>query len=75
MDDVIHLGNRVHELERLVAHLYDTLGVERPAADSAVSTRVRELVMQGNAMAAIKAYREDTGCDLLSAKKMIDSLM
>jgi hypothetical protein len=51
--------------------------VHDPVMDDVIQLgdRVRELVMQGNAIAAIKVYREETGCDLLSAKKMVDSLM
>ena len=83
MDD---LHARVRELEALVDHLYATLNVARPApapasiwdpapaSDGGVSTGVREYVMRGDKIRAIKLYREETGCDLRTAKDVIDSL-
>jgi len=65
---------RVTQLELLVEHLYATLGVEKPAPDASVSPRVRELAFSGNKVAAIKLYREETGCDLRSAHEVIDRL-
>jgi large subunit ribosomal protein L7/L12 len=80
MDD---LHARVRELEALVDHLYARLNVERPggswSADTfsgggGVSTGVRELVMRGDKIRAIKLYREETGCGLREAKQVIDGL-
>lgn len=39
-----------------------------------VSTEERELVEEGRKVDAVKAYRERTGADLLTAKNAIDSL-
>jgi ribosomal protein L7/L12 len=72
MDD---LHARVRELENLVDHLYSALNVARPAStDGGVSTGVREYVLRGEKIHAIKLYREETGCDLRTAKNVIDSL-
>ncbi|MBE2317228.1 hypothetical protein DVA67_014700 [Solirubrobacter sp. CPCC 204708] len=71
MDD---LRPRVRELEQLVDHLYATLNVARPAPDTSVSPEVRALVAGGKTLHAIKIYREETGCDLVTAKTVIESL-
>lgn len=71
MDD---LRPRVRELEQLVDHLYATLGVTRPAPDTSVSPEVQTLVARGQTIRAIKIYREETGCDLVTAKAVIESL-
>jgi ribosomal protein L7/L12 len=71
MDD---LHARVRELEQLVDHLYVALNVERPVRSDGVSAGVRELVMRGDTIRAIKLYREETGCDLRTAKDVIDGL-
>jgi hypothetical protein len=71
MDD---LRPRVRELEQLVEHLYTTLGVARPALDTGISPQVRTLVASGKTLHAIKAYREETGCDLVTAKTVIERL-
>jgi ribosomal protein L7/L12 len=68
------LSMRITQLERLVEHLYTTLGVEKPAPDATVSARVRELAFAGNKIGAIKLYREETGCDLRTANEIIGSL-
>jgi ribosomal protein L7/L12 len=71
MDD---LRARVRDLEQLVEHLYAVLDVSRPAPNSDVSTAVRELASRGNLIKAIKVYREETGCDLVTAKNVVESL-
>ena len=68
------LHARVYELERLVDHLYRSLSMEKPAASDSVSERVRALARSGNALEAIKLYREETGCDLRTAKETVESL-
>jgi ribosomal protein L7/L12 len=68
------LHSRVYELERLVDHLYGALNMEKPAASTTVSDRVRALARSGNAMEAIKLYRDETGCDLRTAKETVESL-
>jgi ribosomal protein L7/L12 len=71
-DNELHA--RVYELERLVDHLYRSLSMEKPAASTTVSARVRALARSGNAIEAIKVYREETGCDLRTAKEAVESL-
>lgn len=39
-----------------------------------VEAEVRKLLSEGQKVKAVKAYREATGCDLLTAKKYVDSL-
>lgn len=39
-----------------------------------IEAKVRKLVSEGQKIKAVKAYREATGCDLLTAKKYVDSL-
>ena len=68
------LYSRVYELERLVDHLYRTLSVEKPGLETTLSDRVRSLARSGNAIEAIKVYREETGCDLRTAKEAVESL-
>ena len=71
-DTALHA--RVYELERLVDHLYRALSMEKPAAGTTVSERVRALARSGNAIEAIKVYRDETGCDLRTAKEAVESL-
>lgn len=39
-----------------------------------IEAKVRELLSEGEKIKAVKVYREATGCDLLTAKKYVDSL-
>jgi ribosomal protein L7/L12 len=68
------LYSRVYELERLVDHLYRTLNAEKPGLETTLSDRVRALARSGNAIEAIKLYRDETGCDLRTAKETVESL-
>jgi ribosomal protein L7/L12 len=65
---------RVYELERLVDHLYRTLNIERPEPSMTASAEVRRLAASGNTIMAIKRFREETGADLVTAKKVVDGL-
>lgn len=68
---------RLGMLEQLVRHLYEQTGVPMPAvrnAGPAVSPRVQRLLAEGNKIAAIKVFREETGTDLATAKMFIESL-
>ncbi len=71
MDDI---RRHLHELQGLVEHLYRVLDIEKPTSGPEVSAKVRELAGSGNALAAIKQYRSETGCDLLTAKTVIEAL-
>ena len=55
-------------------HLYATLDVARPAPDTSASPQVLAFVRGGNLIHAIKQYREETGCDLQTAKAYVESL-
>ena len=67
---------RLGVLERLVRHLYEKTGIPIPDLQTLaqVSDRVRELLASGNKIAAIKAYKEESGVDLATATRMIESL-
>lgn len=43
-------------------------------SDEEIEAKVRKLISEGQKIKAVKAYREATGCDLLTAKKYVDSL-
>jgi ribosomal protein L7/L12 len=70
--------DRLRGLEQLVRHLYKQTGVPMPdlaaLATTDVSDRVRQLASSGNKIAAMKAYRDETGVDLRTANEVIDSL-
>jgi ribosomal protein L7/L12 len=67
---------RLGVLEQLVRHLYEKTGIPIPDLQTLaqVSDRVRELLASGNKIAAIKAYKDESGVDLATATKMIESL-
>jgi ribosomal protein L7/L12 len=67
---------RLGVLEQLVRHLYEKTGIPIPDLQTLaqVSDRVRDLLASGNKIAAIKAYRDESGVDLATATKMIESL-
>ena len=74
-ENVSHLNARVAKLERQVEFLlkhFELDYVDKPGAG--VSPRVFEMVQMGDKIGAIKAYREETGVDLKTAKDVIDSL-
>ena len=69
---------RLGALEQLVRHLYERTGVPMPdvqaLARSEISDNVRQLLMSGNKIGAIKAYRDETNVDLATAIRLIESL-
>jgi ribosomal protein L7/L12 len=67
---------RLGVLEQLVRHLYEKTGVPIPDLQTLaqVSDNVRQLLASGNKIAAIKAYKEESGTDLATATRMIESL-
>ena len=71
--DLFQLQVRVAELERKIDHILrfanDVPPV--PAKDLSLSPQVQELMTAGNLIGAIKAYREETGVDLATAKAMV----
>lgn len=81
MDDQ-QLLTRIAELERRLEWLFRATGHAEAYAtsgglnftSSGVSAEVLQLVQQGNKIAAIKRYREETGLGLREAKDVIDGL-
>ena len=73
--DVTNLQFRVAKLERTVAFLLEKLNMsyeDNPA--STVSAAVMNLVKQGNLIAAIQQYRQETGAGLAEAKQAIEAI-
>lgn len=52
-----------------------SLGDSSEGADQALLLEVWELARQGNMIGAIKRYREETGCDLVTAKGVVEGLL
>ena len=71
------LYERVALLEAQVRYLSERTGIPLPdfrsIAQSQLTPEIQQLIASGNKIGAIKAYREATGCDLATAKKVIDS--
>lgn len=69
---------RLGALEQLVRHLYQQTGVALPdlatLTRTQVSAQVHQLLAAGDKMGAIKVYRAETGADLPTAMRTIDSL-
>ena len=69
---------RLGVLEQLVKHLYEKSGVPMPdlraLSRTQVSPAVQQLVASGKTIEAIKAYRAETGVDLATAKRIVESL-
>lgn len=73
--DVLALRGKVAKLERTVAFLLEKLELtyeDNPAIN--VSAAVMNLVKQGNTMAAIQQYRQETGAGLAEAKQAIEAI-
>lgn len=69
---------RLGELEQLVQYLYEKTGVPMPdlhtLARTQIPARVRQLLAEGDKMAAIRAYRDATDVDLATAVRTIEAL-
>jgi ribosomal protein L7/L12 len=63
--------SRLAALERKVDAVLDHLGVVVPEPRH---PQVERLLAEGRQIAAVKAYREVTGADLLTAKRAVDEL-
>lgn len=73
--EIERLQRENQRLLALVKQLKTRLGDEAGDVDVfGVSTEERQLVEAGRKVDAVKAYRERTGADLLTAKNAIDSL-
>ena len=68
---------RLSLLEAQVRYLSERTGVPLPdfraLAAATIPPQVQAEIAKGNKINAIKLYREATGCDLATAKKVIDS--
>jgi ribosomal protein L7/L12 len=75
-------SNDVYErlgiLEQLVKNLYEKTGVPLPnlqaLSRTEVSPAVQQLAASGKLIEAIKVYRAETGVDLATAKRIVESL-
>ncbi|MGD7001155.1 hypothetical protein [Corynebacterium halotolerans] len=73
--EIERLQQEVQRQQTLITQLKERLGDD--AADIneyGVADQERALVTEGQPIKAIKAYRERTGANLLTAKKAIDSV-
>ncbi|HLM49986.1 MAG TPA: hypothetical protein VK279_05515 [Solirubrobacteraceae bacterium] len=82
-EDLADLRRRVRALEQQVAWLTQHTGPapggppplpNPPDPDDDVPADVRELARAGNMLGAIKRYRQLTGCDLHTARSVVESL-
>jgi ribosomal protein L7/L12 len=68
---------RLNRLEAQVRYLSEHTRIPLPdfgaVAGSGLSPEIQAEIAKGNKINAIKLYREATGCDLATAKKVIDS--
>jgi len=73
--EIAELKLRIGKLESKMSFLLRRLniGSEDPAAWDA-SPKVIELVRQGDAKAAIRAFMDETPCSLSDAKRYVESL-
>lgn len=74
--ELVELRARVGKLERALDFVTKQLGIRVPEdlPQTGISARVLALVRQGDKIGAIKAYREETGADLATAKKAVEDL-
>lgn len=74
--EIERLQTELKRQAKMIEHLAAQLGPEHGDLDLyGVSAEERALVAAGNPIPAIKAYRERTGADLLTAKMAIDSVL
>jgi len=68
---------RLSLLEAQVRYLAERTGIPLPdfraVAAAGLSPEIQAEIAKGNKINAIKLYRESTGCDLATAKKVIES--
>ena len=71
------LYERVALLEAQIKYLAERSGVHLPdflaVAQSGLTAEVQQLIANGDKLGAIKRYRELTGCDLATAKQVVES--
>jgi ribosomal protein L7/L12 len=71
------LYERVALLEAQIRYLSERTQIPLPdfraVAQSQLTPEIQQLITNGDKIAAIKAYREQTGCDLATAKRVVES--
>ena len=74
--DFDSLKARMAELEDKLKFLYDRMNIEYMDEDAVrtVNSKVRALLLKGNKIEAIKAYREIYNVGLAEAKQAIDAM-
>lgn len=72
--EIERLRKRVEILETRVDNLMRNAGYDVVKPSREASNEVMELLLTGDRIAAIKAYRRETGASLKDAKEYIDSL-
>ena len=76
-EQIVRLAHRLGRLEQLVENLYSHLGIAPPpppAPETHASERILELIRSGDTIGAIRQMRDETGCDLSTAKERVDTL-
>ena len=73
--EITEIRTRLEKIEAQLGFLFRSLGItSREAPAGRASATVLELVARGDKIAAIKAFREETGASLKDAKEFIESL-
>ena len=73
--EITEIKARLEKIESRLGFLFRTLGITtQEAPEWKASPELLELVRKGDKIAAIKAFRAETGASLSDAKKFIDSL-
>jgi ribosomal protein L7/L12 len=74
--EIAEIKTRLEKIESQLGLLYRSLGITtKEAPHRKVSPELLELVKKGDKIAAIKAFREETGASLKDAKEFIESLV
>lgn len=73
--EITEIRTRLEKIEAQLGFLFRSLGITtREAPAGHASAAVLEQVARGDKIAAIKAFREETGASLKDAKEFIESL-
>ena len=73
--EIAEIKMRLDKLESRLGFLYRSLGITAQEVPGwQASPALLELVRKGDRIAAIKAFREETGASLKDAKEFIESL-
>ena len=74
--EIAEIKMRLDKLESRLGFLYRSLGITAQEVPGwHASPALLELVRKGDRIAAIKAFREETGASLKDAKEFIESLI